>query len=127
MERVINHETQEAVRPITPTEAAEVHKDNIPPEVLAIVNRILAEDVKSSRIIIKQKDIVQELVNGGLDREEIFAKHWLDFEDIYRDAGWTVGYDKPAYNEDYEPYFEFTVPRKCQLGSVAMRQCTCNQ
>ncbi len=33
--------------------------------------------------------------------------HWLDVEDVYREAGWVVEYDKPGYCESYEATFTF--------------------
>lgn len=27
---------------------------------------------------------------------------------VYEKAGWKVSYDKPGYNESYDPYFKFT-------------------
>jgi hypothetical protein len=36
----------------------------------------------------------------------------LDIEDTYREAGWKVEYDKPAYCENYPANFTFRVPLK---------------
>jgi hypothetical protein len=44
----------------------------------------------------------------GVSRQEVFDNQWLDIEDIYREAGWKVSYDKPAYNETYKAYFTFS-------------------
>jgi len=44
----------------------------------------------------------------GKTRDEVFDKGWLNIEPMYRAAGWKVVYDKPAYNESYEPTFTFT-------------------
>jgi hypothetical protein len=35
----------------------------------------------------------------------------LDIEPIYREAGWIVEYDKPAYCENYDANFTFTIPK----------------
>ncbi len=40
-------------------------------------------------------------------RAVVFAKGWLEVEDIYRKAGWKVKYDKPAYSENYPATFKF--------------------
>lgn len=40
-------------------------------------------------------------------RNVVFANKWLDIEDIYREQGWRVDYDKPAYNENYQASFTF--------------------
>ena len=44
---------------------------------------------------------------SNYSRKEIFDNHLLDFEDVYRDQGWSVMYDSPAYCESYDPYFLF--------------------
>lgn len=123
MEQLRNHEQPEAVRPITPEEALEVKKINFPPEVLTVVNRLIGENFREGYATILQKDIVKELAATGLQRKEIFDNHWLDFEDLYREAGWGVTYDKPGYNEDwYEPRFKFSTPDVGhRLGQIARR------
>lgn len=42
-----------------------------------------------------------------VERHQVFEKHWLDIETAYRQAGWEVEYDKPAYNETYGASWEF--------------------
>ena len=49
-----------------------------------------------------------EVVAKALKRKEIYDKNWLDVEDVYESAGWKVEYDKPGYNENYEPTFTFS-------------------
>jgi len=44
----------------------------------------------------------------GLERSVLFAKRYFDIEEIYRQVGWEVYYDRPAYNEDYKPTFIFS-------------------
>ena len=61
---------------------------------------------------MKQDLFVDEILKCApeelqVTRSMIFEKHWLDFEDIYRKAGWFVNFDKPAYNETYDAFFEF--------------------
>ena len=57
-----------------------------------------------------QKEIVDLIVkksNNVYKSGDIFANSWLDVEDIYRNAGWDVEYDKPGYCENYEAHFVF--------------------
>ena len=49
--------------------------------------------------------------SGKLKRADVFSNHWLDVEDIYREQGWNVEYDKPTYNETYDAYFVFSVKK----------------
>ena len=126
MERLRNDETQDGARPISPHEALELKQANIPDVVINTVNRLIAENIRYGYATLYQKDIVKELVASGLNRREIFDKHWLDFEDMYREAGWEVTYDSPGFNETYDETFKFEAPECARrLGSVATRQCTC--
>lgn len=46
--------------------------------------------------------------DSTLSPQFIFAEKWLDVEEIFRQVGWSVSYDNPAYNESYEPSWTFT-------------------
>lgn len=126
MERFSNNENQEPVRPIAPEEVLAAKLEHFPPEVIDTVNRLIERNLQYGQARILQKDIVNALTEGGMNRVDIFKNHWLDFEDIYRDAGWAVGYDKPGYNETYDAFFEFRAPKRQQrLGARVTRECTC--
>ena len=98
-------------KPYTPTEAREVKKGNLPKEVIETVNYLLAKNISSDskRVIIYQEDIIEILeTKYNMQREDIFANKCLDFEPLYRDYGWEVKYDKPAWDENYKTHFIFT-------------------
>lgn len=88
------------VKPITPDEV--VHE--IPDVVIEVVNALIKEKWNGQKSHILQEEILERL---SIPHDEIFEKRWLDFEHIYREAGWFVIYDKPAWDEDYKPYFDF--------------------
>ena len=49
-------------------------------------------------LIIEANKHLSDLVEDTsvpFTKTDIFRRHWLDIEDIYRDAGWQVTYDKP--------------------------------
>lgn len=94
--------------PNSPAEAMEQQIEQIPDEVFLVFNALIAQNLYNGRSRVKQNDVVEILVQQGFDKSEIFKKHWLDVEDGYRKAGWKVEYDKPAYNESYDPSFRFT-------------------
>lgn len=101
-----------AVQPISPQEALALKITNIPDVVIETVNKMLAEKMtKNPRIVLLQKDICDRIcaVAPGLNKNLIYASGWLDFEPFYEKAGWKVVYDKPAYCENYEPNFTFTI------------------
>ena len=50
----------------------------------------------------------ESFTDGELSKM-LYEKHYLDVEDAYRKRGWIVDYDKPAYNETYDAFFEFYI------------------
>jgi hypothetical protein len=107
-------EGREIIRPIGPPEAVRQIEDNIPDAVFDTINRLIQENISNHNAIILQADIVDALVDAGLDRKEIFKQRWLNVEDIYKAMGWHVTYDNQhsahslRKDDDHRPhYFEF--------------------
>jgi hypothetical protein len=104
------------VKPITPQEAEEARKNAVPSFVIEAVNKLLKKKWNGKEAIITQEEIISEikpsnvlgLENGVRFRGAVFSNHWLDFEDLYRESGWKIEYDKPSYCESYKAYFKFT-------------------
>lgn len=99
--------------PLSPSEAAELQVEQLPDEVFVVFNALIARSLRAGRARVLQKEVVEKLVEQGMDREEIFDQKLLDVEECYRSAGWKVKYDRPVYyaGEDFEPYFEFAAPK----------------
>lgn len=101
---------------ITPKEAFERTKVEIPDKVIEVWNALIVKNHSRTRngySTILQKEAskaISEAMNVSLD--EVFENHWLDIEEVYRDAGWAVTYDRPGYNETYEAKFEFRVKKR---------------
>lgn len=78
----------------------------IPPLVLEAVNELIL--TKPSNYFTLKLSAVKHAISDkmGIPTTEI-QQHWLDFEPVYRAAGWKVYYDKPGYNEDYEGFYQF--------------------
>jgi hypothetical protein len=95
--------------PVTPEQAASMQEAlyPIPEIVFETINRVLAGRVHKGRATIYQDEIVELLVEAGMDAGELFSRHWLDIESAYRAKGWDVRYDKPAYCESYRAYWVF--------------------
>lgn len=94
--------------PIRPDDVAGMKGKMIPDAVIEAFNEIIAQHYYNGTATFKQQDIVARIVQKGIKRDDIFTNHWLDIEPIYRAAGWKIFYDKPGYNETYEPTFTFT-------------------
>jgi len=100
--------------PITPGQARSLKQRTIPQQVYEAFDELIVEqldlygaarftqDTVINRILTKHdKD------NLPCDRQEIFDKRWLDIESFYEDAGWTVQYRRPSYDENGSAYFLF--------------------
>jgi len=96
-----------AVAPIKPADVVEKKSVVIPDVVMDTFNDLIARNFADGEARFEQEEVVKALVAKGHTREEIFANHWLDVEDIYRKAGWNVEYDKPGAPETYRASFTF--------------------
>jgi hypothetical protein len=70
-------------------------------------NTEIAKHFAGGSATVRQETVVMRLVEGGMQRREIYDAGWLNVEEAYRDAGWKVTYDKPGYNETGEARFTF--------------------
>lgn len=92
-------------KPITPDEVAQAR---IWPEgVIETWNQVIATKWNGRVATVTQDEIVTALVALGFERSEVFEQHLLDVEPLYRDAGWSVVYDKPGLGEGYRAFFVF--------------------
>lgn len=108
-------EPYKPVIPLTPKQVKEMHQKTIPEEIILAVNHLLVKGCSESRIrvIIEQNEVIEQATtimrNKGktVERNDFFDKHWLDFEPIFRKAGWKVTFNKPGYNESFPAYWTF--------------------
>ena len=94
------------VNPISPKEVTHA----IPDFVIEAVNDLIKKKWDGKKAVIYQDEIL-DIISGDDNkpsRKTIFDNNWLDFEDLYREQGWKVEYDKPEYYENYKAYFKFT-------------------
>jgi hypothetical protein len=100
-------------KPITPIEVVSLKETLIPNEVFDAFNELIAKKWNGRSATIKQNEVVK-LITGKMQLQDdsiLYDNHWLDIETVYREAGWVVSYDKPAYNESYEATFKFESKR----------------
>lgn len=105
-------------KPINVEEIDSLFKESIP-NVVDVFNSLILKHystiTKSS--VVKQEEVL-EIVCGdeeeNIKRSEVFYNHWLDVEEIFREAGWVVEYHKPFYmgGENFEPYYLFSKPKQ---------------
>jgi hypothetical protein len=94
-------------RPIKPAEVGSLKSTVFPAPVFDAFNAEIAAKHCNGLATVYQDAVVDRMVNAGLLKSEIMANGWLNVEDAYRDAGWSVTYHKPGYNESGRSYFEF--------------------
>lgn len=99
-------------KPITPDEVAGAKAALFPAAVFDAFNAEIAAEYADGRATVKQKAVVARMLAAGLAEVEIDRKGYLNVEDVYRAAGWTVVYDKPGFNETYDATFEFKAKRR---------------
>ena len=98
------------ILPITPEEAKNKAQTVIPAFIIEAVNSLLVEKIGvSNQCRILQSEILERVHASQALKDQIFAKKWLDIENIYAKMGWHVTYDKPGYSENYEPNFTFRI------------------
>ena len=63
-------------------------------------------------IIFLEDFKINLFLSSSIDREiylkNQYEKKQLDFEDLYRDAGWKVTYNTPDRDQSFKEYFKFT-------------------
>ena len=91
-------------KPISPDDV----QLTIPDWIIEAVNDLIKENWDGRRSVVVQSAILVK-VSSRMDEKEVLARHFLDIESLYREAGWVVEYHKPDYNASntYPPYFEF--------------------
>lgn len=99
---------EKKVEAISVEELIAKKKMSIPDFVIEAVNKLLVKEFDGKRAVILQEDILNEIrVHMSMERSMVFENHWLDFEDLYRDKGWKVEYDKPSLGDSYKARFIF--------------------
>lgn len=101
----------ENVEPISPQKVTKLKEKTIPPPVIEAFNDMIVQRFDGRKSSFLQKEVVSLIMKKmGIPKTAegmVYQKHWLDVEDVFKQKGWHVEYDKPAYNETYEASFTF--------------------
>lgn len=92
---------------ISPSEISEKKTELIPEDVLDVFNELIALQYANGSATVYQEDVVSRLNSLGYSDQTIYQRGYLNVEEIYRDKGWKVTYDRPSYNETYKAHFIF--------------------
>lgn len=101
--------------PITPDQVTLQKSRGIPDFVYSAFNEMIVKHWNGDEATFEQADLITLMIDKAKEcglstrdpRSEIFAKRYLEIEDVYREVGWVVVFDKPGYNESYDPTFTF--------------------
>ena len=97
---------------IKPQDAYRQHKVEvikaIPDFVIEAVNALLIEKMSHPNVTltIYQKEVRSAIAKTNVDNIP-WDQKWLDFEDIYRNQGWQVSYNKVHYSETGDDSYRF--------------------
>ena len=104
--------------PISPEEVGAMKLGSLPEYIFDAFNQLIIDNwnANSYRSSFKLKDVVAKLRANVKDFscQEAYDKNWFDVEPYYREKGWEVEFDKPAYNENYDSCFLFTKGKSCK-------------
>lgn len=101
------------MKPISPDDVVFLRGASLPPEVIDVFNKLIAEHWDGRQAVVPQERALCAIIGAlNLTRAEVFDRHYLDVEAVYEAEGWRVTYDKPAYNESYPATFTFARRRR---------------
>lgn len=97
-------------KPLRPEEVAAAKLAALPEGVIELFNELIAVHFDGRRATFNQAKVIHALLELGIagSAQEIFDRHLLDVEPVYRAAGWMVTYDKPGFNEPGDAFFTFS-------------------
>lgn len=97
------------VQAITKEQVAQNLADRVFPDfVIQAFNECIQASKQKKSDQVTRKAVVERIkALGGVTDSEIMSNNWLDVEQFYRKAGWTVVYHKQAFNESGDSYFTF--------------------
>lgn len=98
---------------IRPDQIDQARKDYIPEEVIAVFNELIIENFNGNQAVVYQDDAEAKIAEVlGIQRQVVYDRRYMDIEQIFREAGWKVEYDSPAYCESFRAHWTFIKPRK---------------
>ena len=110
----------EPVKPITPKEAASKQVKNRvwPSGVIEAFNELIAQKFDGRTAVIMFDEAfraVAERMRCSVTTVESNA-WWMNVEELYRQSGWRVDVDSPAFNETYKGSYKFTKTTRGKYG-----------
>lgn len=81
-----------------------------PDQVIEVFNELILKNWDGVQATVKQSEAAKKIAERmGITISDVFEKKHLNIEEVFRQSGWSVVYDKPDYNETpYDPFFCFS-------------------
>jgi hypothetical protein len=102
------------IEPVTPQELNESIGESFPNAVITSFNDLLKEKYRGNNsITIKVNEVVNRILSldDSLTRNILFEKKYLDVETLYRKFGWSVTFNAPDRDENFDSYYVFSVKK----------------
>jgi hypothetical protein len=102
------------IEPVTPQELNESIGESFPKAVINAFNNLLKEKYRGNNsITIKVDEVVKRILSldDSLTRNILFEKNYLDVESLYRKFGWSVTFNSPDRDENFDSYYVFSVKK----------------
>jgi hypothetical protein len=99
------------VAPISPNEVEQMPEKAFPDFVLEAFNDVIQRNYRNGRAHFAFDEVVKEIVKRSpkrLTKDQVYAKNYLDVEQVYRKQGWRVESDSPGFNESGTSTFTFS-------------------
>jgi hypothetical protein len=114
-------EKKAMTKAMSPKDIGKYKANAFPVWVFEAFNQCIASSFTNGRAMVKQNDVINKMIclqhdtldedaiedGQGLSRAEIFDNGYLNIEEVYREQGWKVEYDKPGYSESYDAFWIF--------------------
>ena len=98
--------------PISPNEVQSIKNIQIPNAMIEAANHLIVKNWNGTYANFKTKDLKEEYLSRTEFREiaekEIYEYNYLDIENLFREVGWKVDFDRPGFNESYDSNFTFS-------------------
>lgn len=98
----------ENIKPVRPDEVFKQEETVIHPSMIRAINLLLTR-FNGQSVTITVDELVEQFMKfePSYSRLALFDTHQLDFEGLYGEFGWNVVYERPARDENFEPYYTF--------------------
>lgn len=98
---------------LNPAEARKKFAESVPESIINCWNDCIVKNLRQAGNSLVSECVFDDIKNAILNLPNTSVKEaqdngWFDLEPLFRDRGWTVKVDSPAYNESYPTTITFS-------------------